>query len=153
MFSRTLYLVQHGKAVSKDIDPERPLSDLGRQETQLIANLAAKLNLGVQSIGHSGKKRAEQTATIFGETLSISENVMAISGLNPTDDVKQMTDALANEERLIMLVGHLPFMARLAGLLVNGDPESSPVEFHNSGIVCLEYRSDRWQVSWYLMPG
>jgi len=148
-----LYLVQHGQAESKDVNPEQPLSERGRQETLLMAEMAAKLNLGAHEIRHSGKLRAEQTAAIFGRALSLMGNVVAISGLNPTDDVQPVADALANEERNIMLVGHLPFLSRLVGLLVTGDPERSPVAFRNSGIVCLEREEDGWRVRWYLTPG
>ncbi len=148
-----LYLVQHGQAESKEVDPEQPLSDRGRQATLLMAELAAKLGLDVQEIRHSGKLRAEQTAAIFGRALSLMGNVAAVSGLNPTDDVQPIADALAREEPNIMLVGHLPFLSRLAGLLVNGDPENSPVDFRNSGVVCLERTADGWQVRWRLTPG
>ncbi len=148
-----LYLVQHGQAESKEVDPAQPLSDRGRQATLLIAELAAKLGLDVQEIRHSGKLRAEQTAAIFGRALSLMGNVAAVSGLNPTDDVQPIADALTREEPNIMLVGHLPFLSRLAGLLINGDPENSPVDFRNSGVVCLERTADGWQVRWRLTPG
>lgn len=148
-----LYLVQHGHAESKDVNPEQPLLDRGQQETLLMAEMAAKLDLDVQEIRHSGKARAEQTAAIFGRALSLMGNVVAVSGLNPTDDVQPVADALAREERLIMLVGHLPFLSRLVGLLVNGDPENAPVAFRNSGIVCLEREEAGWRVRWRLTPG
>ena len=41
-----LYLVQHGAAVSKEIDPERPLSQEGRAEVRKVASyLAAGLGI------------------------------------------------------------------------------------------------------------
>lgn len=149
----TLFLVQHGKAKSKDEDPQRPLNLQGRRETERIAELAAKLDLDIQEIRHSGKTRAEETAVIFGRALGLMGQVTAVDGLNPTDDVRPIVDELAGEKMPIMLVGHLPFMLRLVGQLVHRDPEKSPVEFRNSGIVCLVSDTEGWKVGWQLNPG
>lgn len=148
-----LYLVQHGKAKSKDVDPDRPLTEEGQQETQLMAEMAAKLDLDIKEIRHSGKTRAEQTATIFGRALSLQGSVVAASNLGPTDDVKAVARELKDERKSVMLVGHKPFMPRMAGHLVKGDIEDSPVEFHKSGIVCLTQENGHWKVKWQLIPG
>ncbi|OGW41686.1 MAG: hypothetical protein A2010_09770 [Nitrospirae bacterium GWD2_57_9] len=53
----------------------------------------------------------------------------------------------------IMLVGHLPYMARLAGLLLCGDTEKMCVDFKMGGIVCLKRFDDgRWAVEWMIVP-
>lgn len=148
-----LYLIQHGKAKSKDVDRERPLTAQGEAETELMAEMATKLDLNVAEIRHSGKTRAEQTAVIFGRALSLQGQVTAVSGLNPTDDVQPVATEMTTAEQPVMLVGHMPFMARLAGLLANSDPENSPVSFRNSGIVCLSRQADGWSVKWVLTPG
>ena len=41
-----VYLVQHGKAQSKDVDPSRSLTERGRQETERVAALAARFGGG-----------------------------------------------------------------------------------------------------------
>jgi phosphohistidine phosphatase len=158
-----LYLVQHGQSAAKEVDSTRGLTDEGRRDTRLMAEMAAKLELGLVEIRHSGKTRAEQTAAIFGETLQPERGVQAVAGLNPLDDVQLVADSLGAEtERLspepLMLVGHLPFMSRLAALLVNGDPESEAAVFSNSGIVCLgrtfgPFAGRRWRFLWQLNPG
>jgi len=53
-----------------------------------------------------------------------------------------------------MVVGHLPFMARLASYLILGQIEPPVIRFQNSGIVCLERLADvsGWQIIWALMP-
>jgi len=149
----TLYLVQHGKAKSKDEDPERPLNAQGRRETERIAELAARLDLGIQEIRHSGKTRAEETAVIFGRAMNLMGNVTAVEGIHPTDNVEPVANGLAGETEPIMLVGHLPFMPRMVGQLVHEDAEESPVEFRNSGIVCLVREAEGWRVDWQLNPG
>ncbi len=149
-----IYLVQHGEAQSKSVDPTRPLTERGRQEAQRVAAFAERLGIEVRQIHHSGKARAEQTAAILGEALSPPDGVVAASGLAPLDDVQPVADALAQESQPVMLVGHLPFLARLIGLLVTGDPDRSVLRFRNGGIVCLadEEEKDVWLVAWVLTP-
>jgi phosphohistidine phosphatase len=147
-----LYLVQHGEAKSKAEDPQRPLTERGREEVQRVAAFAAKASLKVSQVRHSGKRRAEETASILAEHLSPAEGVLAISGLAPMDDVRPIAQALGKETAPLMLVGHLPFMDRLAGLLVMGDPDNSAVRFRMGGIVCLEGAGHDWAVKWVIRP-
>ncbi len=51
-----------------------------------------------------------------------------------------------------MLVGHLPFLDKLAGLLLAGDPERNVISFTNSGVVCLEKEKYQWSVAWIIVP-
>jgi phosphohistidine phosphatase len=147
-----LYLVQHGDAEPKSVDPARPLAERGRQETGRVAALAARLGLEVGQIRHSGKTRAEQTAAVLGEALSPPGGVVAVSGLAPKDNVGPVAQAVACETGPVMLVGHLPFLARLVGLLLTGDPDRTAVQFRNSAIVCLTREEEGWQVAWLLTP-
>ena len=57
-----LYLVQHGEAKSKTEDPQRPLTERGREDVARVAAFAASAGLQVGQIRHSGKRRAEETA-------------------------------------------------------------------------------------------
>ena len=66
-----LYLVQHGKSLAKDVDPEQGISDEGRAEVARIAAVAANYFVRVAGIAHSGKKRAWQTADIFAPSIAI----------------------------------------------------------------------------------
>jgi phosphohistidine phosphatase len=147
-----VYLVQHGEAEPKSVDPARPLTERGRQEVQRVAASAARLGLAVGQIRHSGKTRAEQTAAILGEALSPPDGVVTVSGLAPKDDARPLAKALAGESQPVMLVGHLPFLSRLAGLLLAGDADRPVVQFRNAGIVCLAYEEDRWGAAWILTP-
>ena len=52
-----------------------------------------------------------------------------------------------------MLVGHLPFMARLAGRLVTGDEQLHVADFVPGTVLCLEPAAgDRWCVAWMVRP-
>ncbi len=148
-----LYLVQHGKSLPKAEDPEKGLSAEGKMETERIAEVTAGYQVPVSSILHSGKKRARETAEIFSMRLSPASGSEPCDGMNPLDDVR----AFAGRLRLaddIMLVGHLPFLERLIGLLVCGNPDQTVFKLQNSGIVCLDRVAEvnHPVIRWALMP-
>jgi phosphohistidine phosphatase len=151
-----LFLVQHGISAPKDIDPERGLSDFGREETHRIAKVAKGCKIPVQKIAHSGKKRAEQTAGIFHEILALEIPTKEIAGINPMDDVRTFAATIELEENL-MVVGHMPFMERLVSFLITGSENCRVYKFQNSGIVCLDmergedHKAD-WFIKWTLNP-
>ena len=147
-----LYLIQHGEAKSKAEDPQRPLTERGREDVARVAAFAANTGLRVRQIRHSGKRRAEETASILAEHLSPAEGVLASPGLAPKDDARPIAEVLQGEAQPVMLVGHLPFLDRLASLLVTGDADRSIVRFQKSGIVCLVREDDNWTVNWIVAP-
>jgi len=148
-----LYAVQHGKSLPKEQDPEKGLSTDGIQETERIAAVAKGYAVSVARIVHSGKKRALQTAEIFGAALLPGKGIEMQPGMSPLDDVRLFADRLPLNEN-VMLVGHLPFLERLIGLLVCNDPERTVFKLQNSGIVCLGRipRVDHPVIRWALMP-
>lgn len=149
-----LYLVQHGDAKSKSDDPERPLTEQGRKDVARVAAFAQRADVQVAQIRHSGKRRAEETATILAEYLTPAGGVVALPGLAPKDDTGRVAELLSRETRPLMLVGHGPFMDRLAGLLVAGSEDRVVVGFRKGGLVCLERdpKSWTWTVCWMVTP-
>lgn len=148
-----LYLIQHAKAAPSDTDPERSLTGEGLRDIQKVAEFIKPLNLCVDHLWHSGKKRAEQTADILAEAIEANKGVHAHDGLAPNDDVTALADELAAAAQDIAIVGHLPFLAKLASLLLTGYQSANTVAFRNAGIVCLT-RSDenQWQINWMVIP-
>ena len=145
-----LYLVQHGRAVDEAEDPARPLSADGRREVESVASIARHFALPVARIVHSGKLRARQTAEIFATALAPAGGVVERSGLAPRDDVRAFArDGL---EDTLMVVGHLPFLERLAGLLLVDDAERRLFRMQNGGILALERGDDAWLIRWAVMP-
>jgi phosphohistidine phosphatase len=146
-----IYLVQHGKNLPKDVDPEKGLSEEGKKEVERVASAAKRYGLTVASIRHSGKKRALQTAEIFESILKSRDGVREVSGLGPLDDVPG--PALDPKEN-VMFVGHLPFMEKLVSYLITGSAERPVLKFQNGGMVCLEKdaESGAWVIKCMLMP-
>ena len=148
-----LYLVQHGKSLPKDADPEKGLSEEGQSEVEMIATVARGYGVAVTGISHSGKKRARQTAEIFASALDAQDRIAERSGLNPLDDVTAVASTVSAEDNQ-MLVGHLPFMERLTSHLITGSIDKPVFKFQNGGIVCLDQdpESRFWFIKWTLMP-
>ncbi len=60
-----IYLVQHGKPVPKEENPDKPLSNQGKEDVERVASFLMKAGIKVDDIFHSGKTRAMQTAEIM----------------------------------------------------------------------------------------
>ena len=135
-----LYLVQHGEAVPEDVDAARPLSPSGRADVARMAGFLAAGGVRVGRIMHSGKRRAEQTAEIIGAALGSAPEARA--DLNPMDPTDSVARDAATWDQDVMLVGHLPFMAKLASRLIAGREDAGVVAFQPGTIVCLE-RADQ----------
>ena len=148
----TLFLVQHGEAKPETDDPERSLTERGAEIVGNMAEWAARMGLTVGVIRHSGKRRAEQTAAIFGKYLNPPTGVIAVQGLSPIDNVQAVAASLQDEPGSVMLVGHLPHLSRLASLLVTGYPDINIVRFHNAGIICLIQQDGNWAIDWVMQP-
>ena len=148
-----LYLVQHGRACSEAEDKSKPLSDVGRRDMARMAEFVKGLDLSVDYLWHSGKVRAAQTAELLAEEIVVRRGKAARDGLGPLDDVGGLRDELLGVAEDVMIVGHLPFLSRLASVLLGGCESSDTVAFQNGGIVCLcRGEQDRWQIEWLVTP-
>jgi phosphohistidine phosphatase len=147
-----LYLSQHGAAKVADKDPARPLSDQGREDVTRTAGFLSLFEKPHPArILHSGKLRAEQTAEMFAEAWGCMD-VAAVDNLAPNDDSAVWADRLAATRDDLMLIGHLPHLQRLAGLLICADPVREPVRFRNGGVLCLARSDAGWSVLWQINP-
>jgi phosphohistidine phosphatase len=148
-----LFLVQHGKSLPENVDPQKSISEEGKKEISLIAEVARGYGVQVGDILHSGKKRAVQTAEIIASILNIKGSISTHAGLLPLSDVKTIAHFLEVRKNL-MLVGHLPMLERLLSYLITGSENYSIFKFQNGGIICLEQQKQEpvWFIKWALMP-
>lgn len=148
-----LYLAQHGQALSSEEDPQRPLSEAGREQVECLARQLGSAGVRVQRVWHSGKLRAQQTAEILARRVMPRGRVEPVAGLGPDDPVEEfIADADVWQEDALV-VGHLPFMARLTSLLLLRDTGRELVSFRPGSVLCLERLDhDRWVLSWMLRP-
>ncbi|MFP3908603.1 MAG: phosphohistidine phosphatase SixA [Halobacteriota archaeon] len=149
-----LYLVQHAEPKPKDEDPERPLSDKGREDIKIMASFLERKDLKVEKILHSGKLRAKKTAEALNEAFKPSKGVEESEGLKAKDDPTIWGNKLKEGDGGdTVLVGHLPHLSKLAGFLIANDPERKVVEFKMGGVVCLGLDEEaNWSVEWMVTP-
>ncbi len=157
-----LYLVRHGEAKPKDVDPERPLTESGLRAIARIADfLRAADAVSVAEIQHSGKLRAKQTAELIAARLHLSAPINSVSNLDPLAAVSDLAEMLGSARTDLMLVGHLPHLNRLASRLVFGDEEREAFAFSEGGAMCLQRgpgdseggeQVPGWSVLWMVSP-
>ena len=148
-----LYLVQHGDALEKTENPDRPLSASGRAAVEAVGRMLRNAGITVPAVGHSGKTRAQQTAELLAEALGATEPLQERKDLSPNDPVEIVRKSLRYAETDLMLVGHMPFMGKLASLLVTGDEYADVLAFQKGGVACLERQDDvRWRLAWMVVP-
>jgi phosphohistidine phosphatase len=148
-----LYLARHGEYVTHDIQKLGALSDKGRRDIECLAKLIQPLRIQVAHIFHSGKTRAEQTAQLLASAFISSNPWSAYSGINPEDDVAAFAEVVNTLEEDVLVVGHLPFMARLTNKLLINNENHELVFFHPGTLLCLERLDhERWVIQWLLNP-
>jgi len=151
-----LYLMQHGAAMAETDDPARPLTEEGRAAVARVAARAQTAGVRVDYCVHSGKLRAEQTAQLLARALGADGRLQAQTGLAPNDPVAPVAAWLhgSAEAQSIALVGHLPFLDRLASLLIAEDENAHVIRFQMGGLVKLVPKQERagFAVAWALPP-
>lgn len=148
-----IFLSQHGKSASKEVDPQRGLTPDGVAETTRVANLLARSDMDLDVIWHSGKTRASRTAEIFAAALNPTDGVKSRDGMDPLDDVASLAGSLPRD-RHELYVGHLPFMERIVSYLITGAADSRVIEFQNSAVVRLDWDVEgrRWVIGSTVFP-
>lgn len=148
-----LYLIQHGEATTETVDPSRPLTVKGRSDVHRIASFLKSAGVHPGLILHSGKTRARQTAEIIATELGPDCPVKEREGLAPNDPIPALANELSGMANDLMIVGHLPFLGKLAAMLLAGSESKNVVAFRQSGVVCLQRNEDQsWQVAWMVTP-
>lgn len=148
-----LYLVRHGDALSHYEDSKRSLSQKGQEETVLIGDFLSRQNIEVSQIYHSEKERALQTASILANAMNNKPKIDVLKGLMPEDFIEPIAELCNALNEDVMLVGHLPFMGRLAAELLSERSDKPCIEFQTSAILCLDRPAlFQWCVSWFISP-
>lgn len=150
-----VYLVQHGGAVPKDENPERPLSDQGREDVKRVASFLARSRIAARRVIHSGKMRALETALLLADVLGDSNLVEENADqLAPDAPVEPLVATINGWTEDTIVVGHLPFMSKLTSKLVTGNEDETVVHFTPGAVACLERgeNGDGWTVQWFVRP-
>jgi len=132
-----LYLMQHALAYSSEENSERALSPAGVEQAKQSAHGIRRLGLEFDLIMTSPKRRAKQTAALVAEGVRYPySDIMTTEALMPDQEPDALLEHLQKEstDSRILIVGHLPHLARLAEALTGG----GDMIFENAGLTCLE---------------
>jgi phosphohistidine phosphatase len=85
--------------------------------------------------------------------LSVGSAPQVRDGIAPNDDTAAFAGELAAWREDAMLVGHQPFLGKLASRLLTGDETAVALAFEPASAVCLERGDEgRWRVAWMVRP-
>ncbi len=149
-----LYCVRHGEAESAAVDPARGLTLQGRHDVTKVGRYLGARGVSVHHILRSGKERAKQTAEILAAQMKVAQIDEVERLLDPDALTSPLLDMIGAFTDDTMLVGHLPFMAKLvSALVIDNDAYYPIVQYPPGTVICLEYyEGRRWIVNWILQP-
>lgn len=148
-----LYLVQHGEATSKEVDPARPLTKQGQMDIERLAAFLKQAGIKAERVIHSGKRRAQQTAEILAQAIGSGVELESSGMINPNDNPKAFDWQSESWDKDTLIVGHLPFMAKLVSHLLINDDTRLITAYQPGSIVCLEHDDKAgWLIDWMLRP-
>jgi phosphohistidine phosphatase len=149
-----VYLVRHGIPVPGDKNPKKPLSNQGKKEVERVAVFMKEAGVTVQTVFHSGKTRARETAEIMAIELQPDGEIIEKKGLSPMDNVTAVAREIENSRGEIMIVGHLPHLGKLTSRLTHGNEAHPIVSFQPGSVLCLRRDTEKksWVVAWMLTP-
>jgi phosphohistidine phosphatase len=145
-----VYLVRHGEAQPEAVDPAQPLCETGRADVLRVARHLAAVGAVPVEILHSSKLRARQTANLLATELGPALGAREVNWLGPLTPPTFAGAELAAAAEPLMLVGHLPFLARLTALLLTGEPTADLIRFQPATIIRLERVTSGWTIGWVL---
>lgn len=154
-----LILMRHGKALNVGApgihrDADRPLSDEGRATVREVARALKALGPRPELILTSPLPRAAQTAALVADTLGVQ--VEPCSALALGADPAEVADAVRHHPRdCLMLVGHMPDLAELAGHWI-GATASAGLAFKKAGMALITFeghpRAGSGLLEWLVPP-
>lgn len=148
-----VYLVQHGEAQPEEVSLERELTPRGCSDVERAAALLGRCGVRVARVYHSGKTRARQTAELLAERVAPGITPEVLAGINPNDPVGPFAERMRDWSDDTLVAGHMPFMGRLAALLVTGRDQPPVVAFKQGSVACLERDVEgHWAVAWMVRP-
>lgn len=147
-----LYLMRHGQAASKQVDPEQGLTAGGKAEIKKLARQLAGQNVQVAQIYHSEKTRARQTAEIMSRFIAPDVIPKAHAHITPNDDPHTLLPEINEWQIDTLITSHLPFVPNLLTLLIENSSAIQNISFVPGTVVCLLKEDSAWSIEWVASP-
>jgi phosphohistidine phosphatase len=158
-----IFFLRHGIAVERgtkgfEKDSERPLTSKGKRQLRKSAAGMKKMKLRFDLILSSPHERARRTAEIVADELKLKKRLKFTDALKYESDPEQLVAEMAGLKPMpgnILLVGHEPYLSRLASLLVSGNGDLA-MDLKKGGLGKLEteglHPGRCAQLAWLLTP-
>lgn len=132
-----LWVLRHGQAEPHAAtDAKRPLTEFGRQE--VLGMVQRLLQEPPDVILASPYLRAQQTAELVREQLSMRRAVVTVDWATPDGDPLAVLDHIAERsEANVLLVSHQPLVGQLLSLAVEGHRQAH-YPMPTAGLACLD---------------
>jgi len=153
-----IYLMQHGICLSKELDPEQPLSPVGREQVEKTAKVIKNLGLNFDLMISSPKLRSQQSAKIIAQAVDYPEkSILTTDTAKPMADPKKLIAQIRENGPLesVFIAGHLPSLNAVAScLLLEAAPPTLHFNVENSGLTCISVEAEhrRGQLEWHIPP-
>ncbi|MEJ2364167.1 MAG: phosphohistidine phosphatase SixA [Deltaproteobacteria bacterium] len=152
-----IYLMQHGPNLSKDEDPEEPLSPDGKRQILKAAEAIKRMGLQFDVIIASPKKRSQQTAEIVAEAVGFpSERIVEtakVKAMTPAEETIAYLEQY-NDQKSIFIAGHLPSLAEIGSNLLTSGSKAT-IQFERGGLGRIDVDklpTHEGKLRWYLTP-
>jgi phosphohistidine phosphatase len=158
-----IFILRHGIAVERgtpgfDKDSERPLTPKGKRQLRKSAAGMKRMKLRFDLILSSPYERARRTAEIVAGELKLKKRLKFTDSLKYESDPEKMVGEMATLKPMphnVLLVGHEPYLSRLASLLASGSGDFA-MDLRKGGLGKLEAESLHAgkcaQLAWLLTP-
>ena len=134
------------------MNPERPLSEYGRQQSESLGRFMAANGVRVNAVWHSSLLRAKQTATQIALAIDAQELLEQRDDLSPMDSINSVESSIRDYNQNLMIVGHLPFMGNLFSHLLTGEKNASLAQFSTACAASLIYSRGACSLVWFVGP-
>jgi phosphohistidine phosphatase len=151
-----IHLMQHGACLPKEVNPNQPLSPVGREQVEKTARAAAILGLRFELVVASSKVRSIQTGEIMAELTGYPvERVVVtdvVKALAPTAETLKFINEYEGLDS-ILITGHLPSLALLASAILS-PKKGVNVRVENGGLMqlALEPGQPAGTLNWAMTP-
>ena len=152
-----IYLMQHGPNLSKDEDPEEPLSPDGKKQILRAAKAIKKMGLQFDVVIASPKKRSQETAQIVAEAVGFpSQRIVETAKVKAMTPAEETIAYLAQftDQESILIAGHLPSLAEIGSILLTSGSKAT-IQFERGGIGRIDVEklpTHDGKLRWYLTP-
>jgi len=141
-----LYIVRHGIAIDREApkcppDPERFLTEEGKDKTQQVAKGLAKLGVAADLFLTSPYRRAKETAEIFAAELDYAKTKIRFTdALLPSADAAMLFRELARDKdaATVMVFGHAPHLDEVVAAAVGSKHQITALK--KAGVALVELK-------------